>query len=354
MTRLSALADRAALPVMRLAAAAHLVLLALFLASLVLVAGRAHAEAPACTGTNLLDSLAKDDPATLAKIKAEAAATQNGESILWKIEKHGIPASYLYGTMHVTDPRVTVLPDNARKAFDGSNTLVIETTDVLDEKAMLGSIMQTPELMMFTDSTTLTSLLSPEDKKVVDEALTERGIPPYSVSKMKPWVISAMVSLPACELARKAGGAPVLDVKLAEEAKAGGKTIAGLESARDQLEAMASLPLKFHLQGLVDTLKLGNKMDDVIETMVRIYQSGETGLFWPLFHAVLPQEDGGEGYAAFEEKMITSRNKVMADHAAPLLDRGGVFMAVGALHLPGRDGVVSLLNKAGYAVTPVR
>ena len=57
----------------------------------------------------------------------------------------------------------------------------------------------------------------------VNKALDARGIPPASVTKMKPWMLSAMVALPACELARKAGGAPVLDVKLAEDAKAAGK-----------------------------------------------------------------------------------------------------------------------------------
>ena len=80
---------------------------------------------------------------------------------------------------------------------------------------MMAAIMAEPDLMMFTDGTTLTSLLSPEDAAAVAKALDARGIPPSSVAKMKPWMLSAMVALPACELARKAGGAPVLDVKLA-------------------------------------------------------------------------------------------------------------------------------------------
>ena len=116
---------------------------------------------------------------------------------------------------------------------------------------------------MFTDGTTLMSLLSPEDPKAVEKALDERGIPPASVAKMKPWMLSAMVALPACELARKAAGAPVLDVKLAEDAKAAGKKLEGLETVADQLSAMASLPMEFHMKGLVDTLKLGDRIDDV-------------------------------------------------------------------------------------------
>ena len=81
---------------------------------------------------------------------------------------------------------------------------------------------------------------------------------------------------------------------------------------------MASLPMDFHMKGLVETLKLGDRMDDVIETMIVLYEREDTGMFWPLFRAVLPSsEDDEAGYAAFEETMITSRNRTMADACRP-------------------------------------
>lgn len=51
--------------------------------------------------------------------------------------------------------------------------------------------------------------------------------------------------------------------------------------------------------------------------------------------------------------MVTARNRTMADGAAPFIDEGGAFLAVGALHLAGPEGVVALLRKAGYTVEPV-
>ena len=51
--------------------------------------------------------------------------------------------------------------------------------------------------------------------------------------------------------------------------------------------------------------------------------------------------------------MITGRNKVMVEHAAPILAKGNAFIAVGALHLPGPEGLVEQLRKAGYTVTAV-
>ncbi|WP_378946903.1 TraB/GumN family protein [Mesorhizobium sp. ANAO-SY3R2] len=352
MKRIVALADRASLPALKLLAALNVLFFILFFAVAFLVAGKVHAESPGCKGKDMLAELAASDPALLGKIEAEGKATLNGEGLLWKLEKPGQKPSWLYGTMHVADPRVTALEPAATKAFDASHTLVIETTDVLDQQAMLASLMKQPELMMFTDNTTLASLMTPDEAKTVNAALQARGIPPASVTKMKPWMLSAMIALPACELARKTGGAPVLDVLLAQQAKAAGKEVKGLETAADQLSAMASLPMEFHIKGLVETLKLGDRMDDIIETMIVIYRRGDTGMFWPLFRNALPSSASDEsGYAAFEEAMVTTRNKTMAERADPILAQGDAFLAVGAMHLPGPDGLVELFRKAGYTVT---
>lgn len=338
----------------RLSLALALILHALvflsFLAAAAVVPARA--DTVACTGRDIVAELERDDPAKLAALRAEAAETANGTGLLWRVEAPGVPASFLFGTMHVTDPRVTSLGTAAKAAFDAAGTLVIETTDVLDQAKMMAALASDPGLTMFTDGTTLTSLLPPADAAALEKGLEARGIPPGSVAKMKPWVLASVLSLPACELARKAEGKPMLDVKLAEEAKAAGKPVKGLETAVDQLKAMASLPLEFHLRGLVDTLKLGSRLDDIIETMIVLYENQETGLYWPLFRAELPESDAG-GYAEFEETMITERNRGMAARAAPILRRGGAFVAVGALHLPGQEGLVALLRQQGFTVSRV-
>src|SRR5690606_15733292 len=117
----------------------------------------------------------------------------------------------------------------------------------------------------------LESLLPEGEVAALREGLSRRGIPFDSVRLMKPWMLSALVALPACEMSRKAAGAVVVDQKLAEDAKAAGKAVAGLETVNDQLGAMASLPMDFHISSLIETLKLGSRMDDVMETMITLY-----------------------------------------------------------------------------------
>ena len=348
-----AIAERAASFALKLLAALNLIFLAAFVATLIFSVSQARAEEAACAGENMMAKMQRDDPAAVAAIRAEAAGVENGKGVLWRIDREGVAPSYLFGTMHMSDPRVVALDARARAAFDASSTVVIETTEVLDQAKMMAAMLANPELTMFTDGTTLISLVPEAERAEFEAALAARGIPPASVAKMKPWMIAAMVALPACEAARKAAGAPVLDLRLANEAQEAGKALGGLETIADQLGAMASLPLDFHIRGLIDTLKLGDRVDDVVETMIALYLEEETGMFWPFFRAALPGAEDA-GFSAFEETMVTARNRTMAERATPFLDAGGAFVAVGALHLPGRQGLVALLREKGYRIEGVR
>jgi len=308
-----------------------------------------------CPGIDLLSDLKRTDPGTYETVLREAAETPNGKGIFWKIEKDGLPPSYLLGTMHVTDPRVLKMPKGAPEALATSSTIVVESDEILDDKNAAAALLLRPDLTMFTDGTSITDRLSPEDATRLKAGLEKRGIPLATVLRMKPWIISSFVALPGCEVARKAKGASFLDKHIAEEAVKAGKPVVGLETFAEQLEAVSSLPVDFHLQALIETLALGDKMNDVVETMIRLYTAGEIGMTMPMLQKVAPGEGGKEdsGYVAFERRIVLDRNKTMAERATPLLEKGGVFIAVGALHLPGKEGLVELLRERGYRVTAV-
>ncbi len=337
-----------------LAAAFHLALLAAFLFVL-LTLKPAHAqEEPTCGGKDLLAALQTDEPATYAKLRAEADAIPNGRGIFWKIEKPGLAPSWLLGTMHVTDPRVLTMPAAARTAAAEASTIIIESDEILDEKKAAAAMLMHPELTMFTDGKTIRDHLSPDQATRLEDGLKKRGLAVAAVQRMQPWIISSFVALPACETARKSKGASFLDKHIAEDAIKAGKSVAGLETLAEQLRAMADLPTEFHLQALIETLELGDKMDDVIETMTTLYLSGDIGMTMPMLEIVTPAQTGKDesSYAAFEKRIVTDRNHVMAERAGPMLAKGGVFIAVGALHLPGEEGLVELLKKQGFTLTP--
>lgn len=331
-------------------------LLLLLALGLVLGAGKARAETAACSGVSLVDKLAASAPQKYAEARAKAKGTRNGKGLLWKVEKAGLEPSWLFGTMHVTDPRVTRLPDAAQAAFDQAGTVVIETIEILDPAKAQAALLTQPELTMFTDGTTLSSFLDEEETRLIDAELARRGIPFALVSRMKPWMIAGLVALPACEMARKTSGVEFLDIKIANSAAEQGKQLLGLESIGEQMSAMADLPIEFHIRGLVETIRLADLMPDIMATMTDLYLKGEIAQIMPVILAAGPEgaADDIDGYAEFEERIIRMRNHIMAERAAPILSAGNAFIAIGALHLPGKEGVVALLQDAGYTVTAIR
>ena len=332
----------------------HLIL-ALSLAIVLLTLGEAGAQenGEACAGENLIERMRADNDPRLGPMLEAGAAVPNGEGLLWRIENDEGAVSHLYGTMHVADPRVTDLGGSAERAFDAAETIVIETDEILDPETAQQTLLAKPELTMFTDGKTLRSVMSAEDFALVEERLETLGLPVGAVTHMKPWMIAGLVALPACERERKAEGAMFLDQMLAETALADGKNVDGLETIEEQLSAMASLPLDFHVRGLVETLSLGPLLEDVMATMTDLYVAGDTGLIMPMIRQAAPEamRDDAEGYAAFEERIVLARNRTMAERALPFLEEGGAFIAVGALHLPGEAGLVELLRAKGYTVT---
>ncbi|MBD8555503.1 TraB/GumN family protein [Rhizobium sp. CFBP 8762] len=325
---------------------------AFFLFVLGAVPGQAQADT--CRGTNLLTQLQKNDPAAFAALQKEGASTPNGRGIFWKIEKDGVPTSYLLGTMHVTDPRVLEMPAPARAAFDAATTVVVETDEIIDQEKTMVALLSRPDLTGFVDGRSLLDFMTPEQEKDLAAALKERGIQLALVSKMRPWMLSSFMAMSACEMQRQQSGVSFLDKQLAESAKDSGKTLTGLETLIEQMTAMDSLPMDFHIRSLVEVARMGTLMADILETMTELYLTGDIGMIMPMMKLVseLPAE-GDDGYAAFEERLLRQRNHIMADRVVATLAKGNVFMAVGALHLPGPEGIVELLRQRGYTLTAV-
>ncbi len=315
----------------------------------------AHAADDACGGRNLIADMRASDPVRFAALERQAAAVPNGKGIFWKIEKAGLAPSYLLGTMHVTDPRVLAMPTGADAAYETAKTVIVESDEIVDDRKAAAALMMQPELTMFTDGKSIKDFLQADEQEKLTAGLKRRGIPLTLVAKMKPWMIASFVALPACELSRKAAGASFLDKKLAEDALTQGKALKGLETLVEQLKAMDALPVQFHLDALIETLDLGDTVADVMETTTELYLTGDTGMVMPLMKAVSEEKspDNSTDYADFEQRIVIDRNKTMASRAKPILDGGSVFMAVGALHLPGNEGVIELLREDGFTITAI-
>ncbi len=332
-----------------------LLLVFAFFASFIIVdPSAANAQdADNCTGINLLTQLEQEDPLAYRQVVAQADQVINSKSIFWKIEKEGIEPSYLFGTMHLSDPQISTLSEDVKAALALSDTVVVESVDALDPQKAQAAMAQLAHLAFLTEGT-LRDRVSDDLEDELKTAIELRGIPMNLADRMQPWVVATTVALPICEIQRKQSGELVLDSVLAKHAEENGLNLLGLETIEEQLTAVASLPESYHVSALEETLVSGSLANDMVHTMKDIYKQGNTGIIFPLMRTVMPKAGSGEGAAQFQEALIEKRNVTMAERVAPILEKGKAFVAVGALHLPDESGLVKLLREQGYTVTSLR
>ena len=329
------------------------------LVALTLVAASAlpaMAQVAACSGTNVMQELQRTDANAHARVESAAAATENANAILWKIEKAGVAASHLFGTMHLTDERINVLSPAVRTALGNAQQLVLELDDLSPDgflKLLAGS-PQLVGLMVFTDGRRLSQLLGPEDYRAVSEALAQSGVPGEAASLFRPWMATMLLAVPACEQRRMTAGLVPLDLRLAKEAEARGLKPIGLETLESQFRSLSSTPEADQVEMLKAAARLYGRVEDFTETLVQLYLERKLGAIWPLQLALAEQVGvAPRVFDTAEQSLLISRNLGMRDKARAHLEQGNAFVAVGALHLPGKQGLVSLLREAGYTVTAV-
>lgn len=328
-----------------------LVALALLVASL---AGAA-AQLPTCSGNNMLDELERSDPTAHARILAKAAATENATAILWRVERAGKPPSHLFGTMHLTDARIASVSPAVKAALTGARRLLLEVSaEELSAAGFTKVFARAQPLFTFTGNRRLEQLLSEAEYSKTIGILERAGLPAQVAGAFRPWVASLMMAMSDCERRRTTLGEASLDLRLAREAQAMGIAVAGLETLEQQFRAMAKVPEADQVALLRAGLAMYDRIDDMLETTAQLYLRRQLGAIWPL-QLELAEKVGvaAKAFDTTETSLIVERNLRMRDNAVGALAEGGAMVAVGALHLPGRQGLVALLRAAGYAVTPV-
>jgi hypothetical protein len=270
-------------------AALHIAFLVAFLLAAASATSAMSAGPVACTGSDLVAKLAKDDPDQLAAARAEAAAIPNSTSVFWKVTKSGIEPSWLLGTMHSPDPRIARLDGAVKEAFDASSAVLVESTDALNPQKMRAAMLELKDLAFLPAGTTVETLLPQAALAPLQKETETHGLPWAAARQMQPWMLAAAIARPVCELQAASTGAPVLDQVIAIAAQSGSKQLAGLESVSEQFRAVAGIPVEFHVNALADLVELGPVSDDVMETTKLLYLEGDTGLILPLVRIFSPK-----------------------------------------------------------------
>lgn len=303
-----------------------------------------------CSSTSLLYELDQRDRTALEKLLKNATTIPNSETILWKVEKDGAQPSYLFATVHVVDESLFSLRPTVLEALAQSKVVALESAEI-SRAAMRYAMAQAGALMVTTERPVL-SILDEEELRIVENILFKAGFPKEMALGFRPWVITMFLADSHCQKSKHEKGFKSLDLMVAEEAKARKIKIVGLEKMIEQYETMASVAEAAQAAWLKASVKLYDRVDDMAHTMAELYRFRRLGAVWDLTRELAPDAGLDEkAIASLQHDLVDRRNTRMLERATPLIDEGGSFIAVGALHLMGETGLVAQLQARGYKLT---
>lgn len=261
------------------------------------------------------------------------AQNKSHYSLLWKISGKGMAKpSFLFGTMHVEDRRVFNFSDSVMLALQSCPRFALEVQpdSAISKVLQLASGANMDQLKkMFTD----------EQLKKLEQKYKAKG--GQSLDDANPIALDVVLN----PKERHADDMQsFIDAYLYGIARTLNKKIYGLEDPGPQIDRYFASPeaLKMRLLGaLDDDAELYQKRSR--EEMVKIYSSGDINKVYDYLKGT-----------PLVDSVILARNQVMASSIIKNMQEEPIFSAVGAAHLPGPGGVIDLLQKAGYTVTPVK
>ncbi|PLY17156.1 MAG: TraB/GumN family protein [Sedimenticola sp.] len=271
-------------------------------------------------------------------VQGEGSGYSSG--LLFQIHKPGTEQSYLFGTMHSEDRRVLELAKPVLDTLERTRRLVLEMR--LDPEAMLTSMTA----MILSDGRELQQILG---QALYDEtriAAENIGIPEVALRKFKPWAVATLLSLPTSNTGL------FLDAMLYQEAIAGGMEVIGLENAQEQLAVFEGIPEADQVILLKSTLEHLDQIPDTLDDLLDAYLARDLKKLVDLSNSLQGESDQ-RVMQAFQQAVVTDRNIRMVQRLIPIIADAPAVIAVGALHLPGDEGLLALLRKQGFTVEKV-
>ena len=307
-----------------------------------------------CVGQNLLDTL---DPARRAEIVAAADAVPFATGNFW-LATRGDEVITIAGTYHFDDPRHAANLAALTPAITGAHTVLVEASPE-DEKALMALIAKDPSKMVITTGPTLNQQLPPEVWEPLSVALGKRGIPAFMTAKFRPWYVLTLLSIPPCAMVGMTEKPKGLDGMVIDTALAANVPVRGLEPFTTLFTIFDNMSQAELTEMLVSTLAIEDVSEDYFTTLVDGYFAGQSRQAWELMRFLSYDMPGytkaqvDDEFARMEELVASSRNRAWIPVLTGAAREGPVFAAFGALHLSGQDGVLNLLQNAGFDIEPL-
>ena len=273
-------------------------------------------------------------------ILAAGALRAAAEPAIWVV-KGPHATVYLFGTIHALDQNHPWHSAKIDAAIQQSQALWLEVPDVDDAASAQPLIFKLGIDMAHP----LSSKLTPDQMGKLSKAAA--GVPggAGTLEMMKPWLAGMMLSLGPV---MQAGYDPNtgVELQLKPEFTKANKPVKGFETMEQQIHYFADMSDKAQLDFLVSELDDADSAVEKFKELVAAWYSGDVTKLDALNNA-----DFRDKYPELFQLLVVKRNQNFVTQIGDLLKGDGVtFVAVGAGHLVGKDGVPAMLEKQGYKV----
>jgi uncharacterized protein len=261
---------------------------------------------------------------------------------IWMVEGPGGQRGWLFGTIHGLEKPARWKTAEVSAALSQADTLMVEVAGLGDGPALTRTFKQ---LATTPGQPPLSQRVAPGQRGALAELLKRHGLAESAFSDTETWAVALTLAR-----AETADSKSEYGIDRAVMAGASGKRLVELEGAAGQLRLFDALPEKEQRDLLAAVLAdaeaaLGQAGPDLAEA----WREGEM--------AVIERETD-RGLLAdpeLREALLTGRNRRWSERVARELAAGRrPFVAVGAAHLAGSEGLPALLSRKGYRVTRLR
>lgn len=279
--------------------------------------------------------------AVLLTLTASTAAQTRQRGFIWSVERDG-RTSWLVGSIHVLPPDAHPLPASMEQAFGRAKQLLeeIDINDVFSPDVM-GAILSKG---MFTGNDSLESVLPAPVYQQLARKITDAGMPMVAVRPMKPWMAEITLS----QFALQAAGYDAelgIDVYYRRLAGEKGVVFAPLETAAEQIDYLANVPMDIQIAQLKKTIQEGDAELKQVKQITDAWRAGNAATIEQLLVQDMKESP------AFYQSLVVNRNRRWMPRVESCLTAGNCFVVVGAAHMVGTDGLIAMLRQKGYRIT---
>ncbi len=259
------------------------------------------------------------------------------QGLLWQVESAEGKVSYLLGTIHADDSRVTEFPPRLLEAFAQTDVFMMETLPP-----------RNPSVFLMKQGT-VAEYLTEKEFDQVRELADFHSMHIEAAMKMKPWLLAVIFDLP------KPKSLYSMDEMLMSKAQEQNKMVLGLEATQAHFSVLDSITLDEQLSMLRAVLKRSNKdKERDYEALLKTYKSEDLEKIAKLDDSITGNMLPKALWEKMRVKLIDERNEGMAKGMLAQAKEHRVFAAVGASHLAGETGILNRLRQAGFKLTPIK